>query len=142
MHSVQMGRASDTCSIKGIRGDPTTLLSASWPTLISLSATTHSQCDSLICGPATCTSTFCSFSLSWQIHILNLFTGLCTGVSMFICLSPVCKKKTKQKSTKRRGGGGVVGANWTGFHSFQSVSSHKNKRLSFYQFSGEIKLLG
>lgn len=31
MLSVQMGRASDTCSIKGIRGDLTTSLSASWP---------------------------------------------------------------------------------------------------------------
>lgn len=31
MLSVQMGQASDTCSIKGIRGDLTTLLSASWP---------------------------------------------------------------------------------------------------------------
>lgn len=42
MRSVQMGRASDTCSIKGIRGDLTTLLSASWPH-IDQHAGDHSQ---------------------------------------------------------------------------------------------------
>lgn len=42
MLSVQMGRASDTCSIKGIRGDLTTSLSASWPH-IDQPACDHSQ---------------------------------------------------------------------------------------------------
>lgn len=136
MLSVQMGRAGDTCSIKGIRGDLTTSLSASWPH-IDQPVWDHSQpVWQLNLGPAhaqTLSFTHAHTLTHWYFiyyRVMWIYSGFSTGVSMFICLSHVSRRR-KSKRRKEE----VLG-DWIGFIHRQ-LSSHENKWLSVFQFPGE-----
>ncbi len=142
MLSVQMGRASDTCSIKGIRGDLTTSLSASWPH-IDQPVWVHSQSVwQLNLGPAhsqvlsfTHTHTHTHTRTHTQIHILNL---LQTDVDVLCILSRwehvyllVSSQLEKSKGKKE-----AVLGDWICF-TYCRLSRCKNKWLSFFQLPDE-----
>lgn len=130
-----MGRASDTCSIKGIRGDLTTSLSASWPH-IDQSVWDHSQSVwQLNLEP-----------LHIHAHIYTL-TEMCTNTDftypewcgytrdspqVYPCL-PVCLSQLQKAEHKEEE---EVLGDWISFIHCQ-LSGHENKWLSFFQLPGE-----
>lgn len=124
MLSVQMGQASDTCSIKGIRGDLTTSLSASW-SHIDQPVCDHSQpAWQLNLGPAhsqtlsfihTSTRTPTDSHAQSDVDILWILHR-CEHVYLLVSSQ---LKKTEQKE-EGRGSGGL-----DRFHSLPAVKPWK-----------------
>lgn len=136
--SVQMGRANNTCSIKGIRGHLTTLLSSSWPHIDQL-VWDHSQTGwQLNRGPAhaqtpsfTHTHTLTDICARTQIHILSLFWSDVDILCIPHRYKHVYLSISNQQTERRKR---FLG-DWIGFIHFK-LSSHE-KLLSFFQFPGE-----
>lgn len=136
-----MGWASDTCSIKGIRGDLTTSLSASWPH-IDQPVWDHSQpVWQLNRGPTHAHVQTLSFSHTHSLTCahahssrIHSFTEEMDGYVDVLWILHRCKhvQVSKRGQSKRRKGE-VVG----GLDRFHSLLTRK--QMVFFQFTGETR---
>lgn len=138
MLSAQMGRASNTCSIKGIRGDLTTSLSASWPH-IDQPVWDHSQTVwQLHLGPAHARTP--SFTHAHK-HTIYYRVAWIYSRKVLTCLS-VWFKSAKQDSAKggRKSFWGIESVSFIA--NCQALKTNGCLSFSFLVKPAEIKLLG